>query len=295
MLRSFATILGFLVCATSYGTTQQCPKDSPISHEVYQHQNTYTAIIIVDGGNGYIDSLEEPHMGIGFYNDSPAVDVLCKDYGDASKSMPHILACIYPNNITSLLTVVGFTSIIKNNDPCYTQKFTILTKAIPFPDQMTITQCTNKLIADPATCTTLVQNAILEKLPESKNPPKDPYSPPPSQPQSQASTGTPSTEEASKCPPPGYINTAGNCVTAAESKKELCASGNYILLGGKGCGTDCGANQVAKMGMCVCQTNFIPDPANPQNCIANPALNQNLPVSAPSSGGGSCSLIRDKQ
>lgn len=94
------------------------------------------------------------------------------------------------------------------------------------------------------------------------------------------------------CPAPSYIDNSGKCVSVAESKKDLCASGNYILLGGKGCGTSCGTNQVIKMGMCVCQTNFIPDPANPQNCIVNPALNQNLPVSAPSSGGGSCSLIR---
>lgn len=94
------------------------------------------------------------------------------------------------------------------------------------------------------------------------------------------------------CPTPNYIDTAGNCVQVSQSQKDICASGNYILLGGKGCGATCGANQIAKMGMCVCLTNYVPDPANPQNCIANPALNQNLPTSSPSSGGGSCSLIR---
>jgi hypothetical protein len=94
------------------------------------------------------------------------------------------------------------------------------------------------------------------------------------------------------CPAPSYIDNSGKCVSAAESKKDLCASGNYILLGGKGCGAKCGANQVAKMGMCVCQTDFIPDPANAQNCIVNPALNEKLPAASPSSGGGSCSLVR---
>lgn len=116
----------------------------------------------------------------------------------------------------------------------------------------------------------------------------------PTQTSEKASTDSPEAEATSSCTAPNYIDNSGKCVSVAESKKDLCASGNYILLGGKGCGTTCGANQVAKLGMCVCQTNFIPDPANPQNCVVNPALNQNLPVSSPSSGGGSCSLIREK-
>ena len=114
----------------------------------------------------------------------------------------------------------------------------------------------------------------------------------PNQPPAKASTDTSDTEAASNCPAPNYIDNAGKCVSLAESKKDICASGNYILLGGKGCGTTCGANQVAKLGMCVCQPNFVPDPANPQNCIVNPALNQNVPATSPSSGGGSCSLVR---
>ncbi len=81
-----------------------------------------------------------------------------------------------------------------------------------------------------------------------------------------------------------------NKVPADPSQNQLCGSGNYILLGGK-CGTTCGKNQVGRAGKCQCLDNYIPDTSDATNCMIKPAFSAAMPQS-PSSGGGSCSLIR---
>lgn len=88
-----------------------------------------------------------------------------------------------------------------------------------------------------------------------------------------------------------YTDISGKCVEMTP-KQQLCASGNYILLGGKDCGTSCGANQVIKNGQCLCQTGYTKDDKG-TGCVVDPNVNPPPPPgSSTIGGGGSCSLIR---
>lgn len=267
----FTTVLALLMGTASNAEIPACQKNAPISFEVYQYQNSYVAIIIVDGGKGYIDSLDNPNIEIGFYNDSPSVKVVCKDYGDNSTTVKHVTACIYPTDITSLLTIAGYTSVLENGTTCNKQNISVLKKAVPFLDSIiTIEQCKSTNISDVSKCSSLVRNAILGKAPI------------------QGETTKPPPPDISKnCPAPNVFDEKNQkCISVVQPKKP-CEDVGVQLLDGS-CGKSCGLNQIQKFGKCECMSSFIKD-AKATACVADPNLTP-LPPASPTSGGGSCSL-----
>lgn len=150
--------------ATAFASTPHCPQDAPISFEVYQNQKSYVAIIIVDGGAGYVGTITNPHIGIGLSGFPSIMDIACKDYGNANQTVAHVIACTYPASMTGFLTRAVFTPVFENGDSCTTQKFGVPSKSVLFTDATaTVAQCISSSIINVNGCTSMVRDAVLGK------------------------------------------------------------------------------------------------------------------------------------
>lgn len=95
------------------------------------------------------------------------------------------------------------------------------------------------------------------------------------------------------CPVTETKATDANCIILGNCTPQTnCLAADKVTLIDGSCGTGCGTNQVQKMGKCQCQNGYIADDKK-VTCVPDPlAAENNLPP-ASSSGGGSCSLIKD--
>lgn len=96
-----------------------------------------------------------------------------------------------------------------------------------------------------------------------------------------------STSPDADCPLPNVL-ADGQCV--ANPQAGACPGDQVAQLDGS-CGEGCGENQVQTLGKCECAENFIKDSSTGTTCVVKPSTAESA---LPTSGGGSCGLIRNK-